>query len=57
MAQSMLAYTKLILEKVSFDRKLFEKELMKSIKYLIESEIRELEKWCFSKFGWNYRLT
>lgn len=57
MAKSMLAYTKTILEKVSFDRKLFEKELMKSIKYLIESEVQELERWCYAKFGWKYQLS
>ena len=56
MAVSMLEYTKLILEKVSFDRKLFEKELTKAIRYLIEPELRELERWCMGRFGLQYTL-
>jgi hypothetical protein len=56
MATSMLEYTKLILEKVSFDRRLFEKELKKAIRYLIEPELRELERWCMERFGLQYRL-
>ncbi len=56
MATSMLEYTKLILEKVSFDRRLFEKELKKAIRYLIEPELRELELWCMERFGLQYQL-
>jgi hypothetical protein len=56
MATSMLEYTKLILEKVSFDRRLFEKELKKAIRYLIEPELRELELWCMERFGLRYKL-
>lgn len=52
----MLEYTKLILEKVSFDRRLFEKELKKAIRYLIEPELRELELWCMERFGLQYQL-
>lgn len=47
----MLEYVKTILNKVSFDRKLFEKELVKAIKVLIQSELRELKKWCYDQFG------
>lgn len=57
MALSMLEYTKMILEKVSFDRKLFEKELLKAIRYLIDPELRELERWCMEKFGFQYQLS
>jgi hypothetical protein len=56
MAISMLEYTKTILEKVSFDKSLFEKELKKAIKYLLEPELRELEQWCFERFGIQYQL-
>lgn len=56
MALSMLEYTKLILEKVSFDRKLFEKELTKAIRYLLDPELRELERWCMERFGLQYAL-
>ena len=56
MAISMLEYTKTILEKVSFDRKLFEKELRKAIRYLLEPELKELERWCMERFGLQYQL-
>ena len=51
----MLAYIKLILEKVSFDRTLFEKELKKGIKQLLPAEVLELKKWCYDKFGGIYK--
>lgn len=47
----MLDYFKTILDKVSFDLKLFEKELKKALKSLVGNEIEELKKWCYSKFG------
>ncbi|MTI20782.1 hypothetical protein E1176_07105 [Fulvivirga sp. RKSG066] len=47
----MLEYVKTILTKVSFDAKLFEKELKKAIRNLIQEEIEELKKWCYSKFA------
>jgi len=47
----MLEYVKLILEKVSFDQQLFEKELKKSIKQLISEELDELKNWCYQKFA------
>ncbi|UTA70354.1 hypothetical protein MB380_07020 [Emticicia sp. 21SJ11W-3] len=51
----MLDYVKVILEKVSFESSLFEKELKKSLKLLSFREIRELRKWCYLKFGNIYR--
>ncbi|PLK45488.1 hypothetical protein C0V77_04950 [Emticicia sp. TH156] len=51
----MLDYVKVILEKVSFESSLFEKELKKSLKLLSIREIRELRKWCYLKFGSIYR--
>ena len=53
---SMLDYTKMILKKVSFDPALFEKELKKSLKYLMEHEVRELRIWCLANFGNQYNL-
>jgi hypothetical protein len=47
----MLDYVKLILEKVSFDQHLFEKELKKSIKQLIREELEELKDWCYQNFA------
>ncbi|HHL53102.1 MAG TPA: hypothetical protein ENJ39_06965 [Flammeovirgaceae bacterium] len=51
----MLEYVKTILKKVSFDRKLFEKELKKAIAALVEHEILKLKEWCYRKFGHIYR--
>lgn len=47
----MLEYSKTVLSKVSFDRNLFEKELIKSIKKLIGDELKSLKMWCYKKFG------
>ncbi|MDX2302300.1 MAG: hypothetical protein NW226_05835 [Microscillaceae bacterium] len=48
----MLEYVKLILQKVSFDLRLFEKELRKSIaNYLAPDEIQSLKKWCYENYG------
>lgn len=51
----MLEYVKLILEKVSFDKELFEKELKKGISYLVPEEVIELKSWCYSRFGSMYK--
>ncbi len=46
----MLEYAKTILQKVSFDLKLFEKELRKAIASLLMEEISLLRAWCYEKF-------
>ncbi len=46
----MLEYAKTILQKVSFDLKLFEKELRKAIASLLSEEINLLRAWCYEKF-------
>lgn len=51
----MLEYFKTILSKVSFSRFLFEKELRKAIKALVDEELHELKIWCYSKFGHIYQ--
>lgn len=51
----MLEYIKMILEKVSFDSKLFEKELMKGMKQLVPNEIKLLKEWCYEKYGGPYK--
>ncbi len=47
----MLEYSKTILEKVAFDEFLFQKELRKAKRLLNRAEIKELEKWCSTRFG------
>ncbi len=51
----MLKYAKEILTKVSFDARLFEKELRKAIKSLMSHERTELEIWCYETFGNIYK--
>lgn len=46
----MLEYCKTVLEKVSFDPLLFEKELTKSFNWLDENEKGELAKWSSKTF-------
>jgi len=45
MARAMLEYTKTVLQKVSFDAKLFAKEVRKAAKRLLPEEIEELKIW------------
>ncbi|NDV15972.1 hypothetical protein GO009_08040 [Muricauda sp. TY007] len=45
MPRAMLDYTKTILQKVSFDVKLFARELQKAISRLLPSEVEELKIW------------
>lgn len=45
MTRPMFAYTKKILESVSFDPKLFCKELEKAIKQLLPYELEQLRDW------------
>ncbi len=50
----MLNYVKKILTRVSFDARLFEKELRKAIKMLIAEEVQELRNWCYTNYGGQY---
>ena len=51
----MLEYVKTILKKVSFDLKLFEKELVKAIASLLEKEVKTLKRLCYRTFGKSHR--
>lgn len=53
----MLEYFKMILSKVSFNEFLFEKELKKAIKSLVNEEVEKLKNWCYDKFGHIYSAT
>lgn len=46
----MLEYAKTILEKVSFDVKLFKKEFEKAVKMLMPEEVNELISWIRKNF-------
>jgi len=48
---TMLDFCKKVLTKVSFDRKLFTKELTKAIKRLNREELMNLKTWCLTRFG------
>lgn len=52
----MLEYVKTILLKVSFDKMLFEKELRKAFKFLVQEEIQQLKKWCYEQFSGVYLI-
>jgi hypothetical protein len=43
--RSMLEYCKIILAKISFDRRLFRKEYRKTFSYLKPDEHNDLKKW------------
>lgn len=51
----MFELSKNILEKVSFDKALFRKELMKAIKWLKPDEKTLLKVWCLGTFGHIYK--
>ena len=51
----MLDYVKLILLKVSFSKKLFEKELRKSLQLIKPAELLEFKTWCYQQFARLYR--
>ena len=51
----MLEFSKQILQKVSFDRILFRKELIKSLRRLGAEDYLTLKLWCLATFGHVYR--
>ena len=51
----MFELSKNILEKVSFDKTLFRKELVKAVKWLKPEEKALLMMWCLATFGHRYR--
>ena len=47
---SMLEYSKIILEKVHFEPRIFRKELRKALRQFSSEENKNLMAWCKSKF-------
>lgn len=50
----MLELSKKILAKVSFDKKLFRKELKKAVQWVRPDELIVLRAWCLVQFGHLY---
>lgn len=48
MAREIFEYTKIVLNKVSFDKNLFCRELQKASRHLLPYEIEELRVWLLS---------
>ena len=51
----MFEMSKKILEKVSFDRALFYKELVKTLRWIKPDEKVLLKVWCLTNFGHIYK--
>ncbi len=51
----MFELSKNILEKVSFDKTLFRKELTKAMRWLKPNEKTLLKMWCLTTFGHMYK--
>tara|TARA_B110000459_G_scaffold57425_1_gene64539 strand:+ start:327 stop:512 length:186 start_codon:yes stop_codon:yes gene_type:complete len=47
----MLEFSKKILQKVSFDKKLFTKELQKSVRWVGKHEVSALKIWALTSFA------
>ena len=50
MRPSMLDYCKVILEKVHFDQRLFQKEYHKALRWLSHEEAKCLQEWSANRF-------
>ena len=55
-SKKMLAYSKKILHKMSFDARLFKKELTKACNNLLDEEVDDLMRWVVENFGTQYVL-
>jgi hypothetical protein len=51
----MLDYIKMILLKVSFSKKLFEKELRKALHHIQPDDLLGFKTWCYQEFARLYR--
>ena len=50
----MLEFSKNVLQKVSFDHHLFEKELTKSLQWINQTDAENLREWCLEMYGNKY---
>jgi hypothetical protein len=56
MKTSMLEYVKIILQKVSFNKRLFLKEYRKSYQWLVYEERKKLKEWIRSQRSYTRKL-
>jgi hypothetical protein len=48
---TILEFTKIVLEKVSFEPTLFRKELKKALRKMSDEDFKNLMNWCRTRFG------
>ncbi|MBK9177689.1 MAG: hypothetical protein IPM46_15435 [Flavobacteriales bacterium] len=53
--RKMMEFSKQVLHKVSFDPRLFKKELIKARKWVGQSDQLVLKAWCLATFGHVYK--
>lgn len=53
--RKMMEFSKQVLQKVSFDRLLFKKELTKAVRWMGQSDQLVLKAWCLATFGHLYK--
>ena len=51
----MMEFSKQVLQKVSFDRRLFKKELVKARKWISQHDQLVFKAWCLATFGHMYK--
>ncbi len=53
--RKMMEFSKQVLQKVSFDKRLFKKELIKARRWLGQHDQLVLKAWCLATFGHIYK--
>jgi hypothetical protein len=53
--RKMMEFSKQVLQKVSFDPRLFKKELIKARKWVGQGDQLVLKAWCLATFGHLYK--
>ncbi|MGV3638187.1 MAG: hypothetical protein ACO1NQ_11160 [Flavobacteriales bacterium] len=53
--RKMMEFSKQVLQKVSFDQRLFKKELIKARRWLGQHDQLVLKAWCLATFGHIYK--
>ena len=50
----MLELMKIVLSKMTFDRRLFKKELLKAVQRIPQEQLQEFRAWCYDQFANKY---